>query len=129
VNAQRANWPEKGFFEEAVAAFDESISEIDKKILGPLFRRLFWLQAGDFKMTAANVPMLCALWAATSTSRKWWGAPKNRLALRRLRDFDPVWFEQCFKHSFAVLLSVQGLVKPQENLDFPVDVQEMKFNE
>ena len=129
VNAQRGNWPEKGFFEEAVAAFLESISDSDEKILGPLFRRLFWLQPGDFKMTAANMPMLCALWAATSTSRKWWGAPKNRLALRRLRDFDPVWFEQCFKHSFAVLLSVQGLVKPQEIVDFPANVQEMKFNE
>lgn len=129
VNAQRGSWPEKGFFEEAVAAFDESISESDKKILGPLFRRLFWLQPGDFKMTAANMPMLCAMWAATSSSRKWWGAPKNRLALRRLRDFDPVWFEQCFKHSFAVLLSVQGLVKPQKIIDFPAADQEMKFNE
>ena len=129
VNAQRGSWPGKGFFEEAIAAFDESISERDKKILGPLFRRLFWLQPGDFKMTTANMPMLCALWGATSTSRKWWGAPKNRLALRRLRDFDPVWFEQCFKHSFAVLLSVDGLVKPQKIVDFPVDDHEMKLNE
>ena len=129
VNAHRGGWPKIGFFEEALAAFDESISESDKKILEPLFKRLFWLQPGDFKMTAANMPMLCALWVATSTSRKWWGAPKNRLALRRLRDFDPVWFEQCFKHSFAVLLSVQGLIKLQEIVHFLTDVQEMKFNE
>ena len=119
VNAMRENWPSRGFFEDAFAAFIESLGEEKKRLLAPIFSRLFWIQPGDFKLSVANMPILCALWAATSTSRSWWGEPKNRLNLRRIRDFDPIWFEQGFRHAFAVLLSIQGLVKPKCVVELP----------
>jgi hypothetical protein len=119
-NSDRDNWPGKRFFEEAFEAFIESVQEDEKLLLSPWFKRLFWFQPGDFKMSAANMPMLCALWATTSTSRQWWGHPKNRLMIRRLRDFDPVWFEQCFRQSCAVLLSISGLIKPRAVVVLPV---------
>lgn len=120
VNAMRENWPSRGFFEEAYVAFIESLGEEKKRFLEPIFlSRLFWVQPGDFKLSVANMPILCALWAATSTSRSWWGEPKNRMNLRRIRDFDPIWFEQGFRHAFAVLLSIQGLVKPKRVVELP----------
>lgn len=120
VNAMRNNWPGKGFFEEAFAALLEDLDIEQQRLLAPVFQRLFWLQPGDFKLSVANIPMLCAIWAATSTTRKWWGEPKNRLTLRRIRDFDPIWFEQCFRHGFSVLLAMPGLIKPQRFIELPV---------
>ena len=120
VNAMRDNWPGKGFFEEAFAALLEHLDIEDKQLISPFFSRLFWLQPDDFKLSVANIPMLCAIWASTSTPRKWWGEPKNRLALRRIRDFDPIWFEQCFRHGFSVMLAMQGLIKPQHFIKLPV---------
>jgi hypothetical protein len=118
-NSDRDNWPGRGFFEETFEAFVECVNEEEMRFLSPWFKRLFWFQPGDFKMSVANMPMMCALWATTSTSRKWWGLPKNRLMIRRIRDFDPVWFEQCFRQSCAVLMSIQGLIKPQTFVELP----------
>jgi hypothetical protein len=118
-NSDRENWPGRGFFQEAFEAFIENVNEDGKLLLSPWFTRLFWFQPGDFKMSVANMPMMCALWATTSTSRQWWGNPKNRLMIRRIRDFDPVWFEQCFRQSCAVLLSISGLIKPQSAVELP----------
>jgi hypothetical protein len=118
-NYDRDHWPGRGFFEEAFEAFVDCINEDAKRLLSPWFTRLFWFQPGDFKMSVANMPMMCALWATTSTSRQWWGQPKNRLMIRRIRDFDPVWFEQCFRQSCAVLMAIQGLIKPQTFVELP----------
>lgn len=118
-NYDRDNWPGRGFFEEAFEAFVGCINEDAKRLLSPWFTRLFWLQPGDFKMAVANMPMMCALWATTSTSRQWWGHPTHRLMIRRIRDFDPVWFEQCFRQSCAVLMAIHGLIKPQTFVKIP----------
>lgn len=119
VNAMRDNWPGKGFFEEAFSALLEALDDGHKKLLSPFFSKFFWLQPGDFKLSVANTPMLCAIWAATSTDQQWWGEPKNRMTLRRIRDFDPIWFEQCFRHGFSVLLAMQGMIKPQRFVELP----------
>ena len=81
-------------------------------------RRLFWLQPSDFKFSVANLPMLCALWSLTSAKRTYWSAAGHRLALQRVRDFDPVWFEQGFRHAFAALLTMDGVIEPQRLIDF-----------
>ena len=119
VNAMRDNWPGRGFFEEAFSAFLQNLDSDSKRLLAPIFPKLFWIQAGDFKLSVANMPVLCALWATTSTSRVWWAAPTNRLNLRRIRDFDPIWFEQSFRHACSVLLSIQGLMKPKHIVELP----------
>jgi hypothetical protein len=65
----------------------------------------------DYKFSVANLPILCALWAATSTSRQWWSDPRSRLALKQIRDFDPIWFEQAYRQAFKVCMSIEGLVQ------------------
>lgn len=127
VNFDRSEWPGRDFVErQALPALLESCPD---SLTGTLLKhmdKLFWNFGAwrayyardfsssaqpDFKFSAANLPVLCALWSATSTSRQWWGDPHQRLVLRQIRDFDPVWFEQAYHHACKVLMSIDGLVQ------------------
>ena len=76
-----------------------------------LLQSFFWLDNGDFKLSVANVPVLCALWCALDLSIDWWRDPGNRLALQRLRAFDPLWFEDAYQHAFAACIGL-ALIEP-----------------
>jgi len=119
VNSGRDNWPERGLFESAFQAYAETLDPTMARRLEPHMRRLFWFQPNDFKFSVANLPILCALWSATSAQRTYWGAAGHRLALKRVRDFDPVWFEQAFRHAFAALLTMDGIIEPERFIDLP----------
>lgn len=120
VNAGRDDWGEvRGLFEGPFKAYAESLDETSARHLEPCMRRLFWFQPGDEKFAVANLPILCALWSATSASRSYWTAAGHRLDLKRVRDFDPVWFEQAFHHAFAALLTMGGVIEPRRLLDLP----------
>lgn len=99
------------------------------RTLEPHLERLFWSFGAwknyfgrqfspnalpDFKFSAANLPMVCALWSTTSTSRQWWGDAHRRLALRQIRDFDPVWFEQAYRQACKALMSIDGLLQIEQ---------------
>lgn len=114
INADReiSAWPGKDFvLEHAWPAFVQACSKPNQQRLLPYFNRLFWPQPKDRKFSVANLPVLCALWAATSTSRQWWTDPRSRLALKQIRDFDPIWFEQAYRQAFKVCMSIDGLVQ------------------
>ena len=114
VNAEReiSAWPGRDFVREhALPAFMQACSQPNQQRLLPYFRKLFWPQPQDRKYSVANLPVLCALWAATSTSRQWWGDPRCRLTLKQIRDFDPIWFEQAYRQAFKVCMSIDGLVQ------------------
>ena len=118
VNANRDHWPERQFFEKALAGFAQNCSAQVERRLAPHIRLLFWPQLNDFKASVANMPMLCALWALTSTSQKWWASTEHRLALRRIHDFDPVWFDRAYRDSVGALLTIDGLIEPVCPVDF-----------
>lgn len=127
VNQGREHWPGRDFVERfALPAFLENCPSEYSEKLRSLLPHLFWqfpdwvkyygtqFSAGaqtDFKFSAANLPIVCALWAATSTSRQWWSDPRSRLALKQIRDFDPIWFEQAYRQAFKVCMSIEGLVQ------------------
>jgi len=114
VNADReiSAWPGRDFvLEHAWPAFVKTCSNTNQQKLLPYFSKLFWPQPQDRKFSVANLPVLCALWAATSTSRQWWSDPRSRLALKQIRDFDPIWFEQAYRQAFKVCMSIDGLVQ------------------
>lgn len=114
INADReiSAWPGRDFvLAHAWPAFVQACSEPNQQRLLPYFNRLFWPQPKDRKFSVANLPVLCALWAATSTSRQWWTDPRSRLALKQIRDFDPIWFEQAYRQAFKVCMSIDGLVQ------------------
>ena len=115
----RTEWPEPWLFEKALDAYAETLDVASTTRLKPSLGRLFWFQPADFKFSVANLPMLCALWSATSAKRAYWSSADHRLALKRVRDFDPIWFEQAFRHAFAALLTVDGVIEPKRFIDLP----------
>lgn len=117
VNAEREipTWPGRDFVQQqAFPAFATACTTPNQKLLTPYFKKFFWPQPQDHKFSVANLPVLCALWAATSTSRQWWSDPRSRLALKQIRDFDPMWFEQAYRQAFKVCMSIEGLVQLPE---------------
>lgn len=117
VNAEREilTWPGRDFIQvQALPAFVAACTSSNQELLRPYFRKMFWPQHQDRKFSVANLPVLCAVWAATSTSRQWWSDPRSRLALKQIRDFDPIWFEQAYRQAFKVCMSIDGLVQLPE---------------
>lgn len=127
VNQGRDIWPHRDFVEQhALPAFLKTFPANKAEQLKPHLERFFWgfsswrryfstdfnqKNQPDFKFSVVNLPIVCALWAATSTSRQWWRDPRSRLALKQIRDFDPIWFEQAYRQAFKVCMSIDGLVQ------------------
>jgi hypothetical protein len=113
-HANDADWPERTLFQEAIAGFVEVAAKPLQKKLEPIVKEVFWMDTPkDFKVSVANMPVLCALWAVTGTSQEWWEKPERRLALRKIKAFDPIWFEQAFSKTVATCLSM-GILVPSE---------------
>jgi len=114
-HANDASWPERPLFEAAFTGFLEVATDLVKNKLNPdIVRKMFWMDTpNDFKVSVANIPVLCALWAVTGISQEWWGKPERRLALRKVKAFDPIWFEQAFGKAVAICLSL-GILVPGE---------------
>ena len=113
VHADDVAWPEPRFFsEKAIRAFGDVVLRIPslKKQL-KLLESFFWRENGDFKLSVANVPVLCALWCALDLPLDWWRDAGNRLAMQRLRAFDPQWFEEAYRHAFAASIGLR-LIEP-----------------
>jgi len=113
VHADDVAWPEPRFFtDKAIRAFVEAVLAVrSMKSQMKLLQSFFWLDNGDFKLSVANVPVLCALWCALDLPLDWWRDPVNRLALQRLRAFDPLWFEDAYQHAFAACIGL-ALIEP-----------------
>ena len=113
-HADDTNWPERTFFQESLGEFEKVLAKPIWKKLEAVAKRLFWMDAPkDFKVSVANIPVLCALWAVTGTSQEWWEKPEHRLALRKIKAFDPIWFEQAFGKTVAACLAL-GIFVPGE---------------
>lgn len=107
------SWPEPRYFtDKAVPAFKDALTADSgrNKLLQKL-QNFFWLSNGDFKLSVANMPVLCALWSALSLDLDWWSEPAHRLALQRIRAFDPQWFEEAYGLAFAACLATE-VVRP-----------------
>ena len=113
VHADDVAWPEPRFFtDKAIRAFVEAVLAVPSmKSQMKLLQSFFWLENGDFKLSVANVPVLCALWCALDLPLDWWRDAVSRLAMQRLRAFDPQWFEAAYRHAFAASIGL-GLIEP-----------------
>jgi len=109
-----ADWPERTLFEEAIAGFVDVADVSLQKKIEPIFKEIFWMDTpNDFKISVTNIPALCALWAVTGSNQDWWKKPERRLALRKIKAFDPIWFEQAFGKTVATCLAL-GILAPRE---------------
>lgn len=112
-HADDTDWPERGFFEKAVEGFMNDSSEQLKKQINRNSQAIFWLgNPNDFKVSVANIPVLCAIWAVSGTPQTWWDKPEHKMALRKIKAFDPVWFEQAYSKTVATCLAL-GIFKPR----------------
>jgi hypothetical protein len=121
VNTDRddSDWCEHRLMEDTAREF---ASVVDKQAMSKLHPRLRYLFKEDIhpkRLAIANMPMLCALWATLSVSKGFWVETAHRVALRRVRDFDPIWFEQGYRHAVAALLTIDGLIEPTRFIDLP----------
>lgn len=118
-NINLANWPAVKFFEHGVTAFLGACPQPLRGILGKHLQMLFVVPKGnDHTTTVINTPMLCALWALTSTDSSWWDSTANRTTLRQIHDFAPIWFDRAFEESCVILLSMDGVVESTCFIDF-----------
>ena len=112
AHADDGHWPEQRFFkEQALPALLEGLGNEIRMKLEPRMRSLFWVATNDFKMSVANAPVICAIWAVANVDLDWWLDPARRAALRRLRAFDVAWFEECYRKTLASCMAF-GLLQP-----------------
>lgn len=112
-HAEDTDWPERGFFEKAVEGFMSDASEQLKSQINRESQAIFWLgNPKDFKVSVANIPVLCAIWAVSDTPQTWWDKPEHKMALRKIKAFDPVWFEQAYSQTVATCLALD-ILKPR----------------
>ena len=118
-HSHESNWPDKHFLRTALEAFNETAAakaNEQKRDLQKALQKMFWgLGLNDHKLSVVNLPVLCALWVALSASTGWWQQPENRLMLRRIKGFDPLWFETAFRNTFASCLAL-NLVKTRPSV-------------
>ena len=74
VNANRDHWPAATVLRKGLRALPVLFRAGRHLADSPHIRSCSGRRSNDFKVSVANMPMLCALWAMTSTSRRWWAA-------------------------------------------------------
>jgi hypothetical protein len=105
-------WPEPFFgTQQALPALRTAMPIEACQTLAKHERSFLWDRSHDFKVSPAIMPAICALWSASDVPLDWWAEPPRRYALRRLRAFDPVWFDECYQHSLASCMSF-GIFSP-----------------
>ncbi|ATE61883.1 hypothetical protein CCZ27_19625 [Thauera sinica] len=112
AHADDERWPEVSFGnEKALRALFEALDRDVLQTIKGNASNLFWHAGGDFKESVANMPAVCALWAACDASIDWWRNPAHQYSLRTIRAFDPVWFDECYRQSLVSCLALE-LIKP-----------------
>jgi glucose dehydrogenase len=58
-------------------------------------------------LDVANVPVICALWSVAEVPLDWWQLKEKALALKRIRGFDPLWFEAAYRQAILVFIAAR----------------------
>ena len=103
AHSDDARWPSSKLFLEGLKAFYSAAPQAVKKNLELRLRakQLFWPNTDDFKSEVANIPVLCAIWSLSGVEMDWLAPRERRFDLRKIRSFDPIWFDTSFKHGCA----------------------------
>lgn len=115
-HANDAEWPEQHFvMREALPALNGALDEDFNSYVAVHGKKLFWLTVQDFKFSVINLPVICALWSIGGLPSDWWKEPSRRLALQRIRAFDPIWFDEAYRHTIASFLGLGLLNIDRQN--------------
>ena len=110
ADESEADWPEQSFVKCDVLPEIDRMPPDLKRIVESRAKDLFGLHVHDSRLTVVNLPVVCALWAVAGLSGDWWKVSSRRLALLRVRAFDPIWFDEAYRHTVASALGF-GLLK------------------
>ncbi|GAA5172383.1 STY4851/ECs_5259 family protein [Viridibacterium curvum] len=113
-HADDAHWPEQWFFKNKAwdAIAERATGDVGSK-LKAVGRAILWIPSkDDFKLTVVNMPALLAMWTVFGVSREWWRTEANRLALRKIRAFDPEWFKQAYQQALIACLAASTSPAP-----------------
>lgn len=120
-HANDAEWPEQHFvMREALPALNQALNEDFNSYVTAHGKKLFWLAVQDFKFSVINMPVICALWSIGGLPPDWWKDPSRRLALQRIRVFDPIWFDEAYRHTIASALGFGLINIDKQNRLVPV---------
>jgi hypothetical protein len=104
AHSAELDWPNLGLTQDALGAFHKVASPETLRKVTTALGRMFWLQP-DFKVDVANMPVVCALWSVTEAPIDWWKKKDKSLALKRVRGFDPLWFEAAYQQGILMCLA------------------------
>jgi len=114
-HADEHSWPRYDLTEGLAQALSTLAPEPFQHRLAPFVSQLLWMrrsrvegaQGPDVQEDVANVPLLAGLLSQCIPSGEWW-KPGNRAGeLRRIRNFDPIWFEEAFRRGVLIGLSLE----------------------
>ena len=121
VHADDENhWPMFGLTMKAIEELQGIVKQDDMREIAKNVHALFRLpQAGnagvrqvvEHWIDVANVPSICAVWAILGLDEKFWLDPSNANAIRQIKAFDPLWFEEAYRQAIRVCVAA-GLWQP-----------------
>lgn len=100
-------WPNLGLARQAMSAFSDAVPEELSSLAVAHLKDWLWLPDGrpDHRLDVANVPVICALWSVAEVPLDWWQLKEKALALKRIRSFDPLWFEAAYRQAILVFMA------------------------
>ena len=107
AHSSETSWPNFNLSAQAIEAFSDTASvELGRKAAAHL-KEWLWLSDGraDHRRDVANIPVICALWSVAEVPPEWWESRDKALALKRIRGFDPLWFEAAYRQALLVFLA------------------------
>ena len=108
AHAEDAEWPNLGLVQEALTGFQVAVTADTLHKVNTQAKSLFWppTHHRDRKVDVANMPVICALWSVSATSLDWWSSKEKSLALKRIRAFDPLWFEASYRQAILMCMAM-----------------------
>ncbi|MET3464561.1 STY4851/ECs_5259 family protein [Variovorax atrisoli] len=117
AHSSETTWPNFGLTQQAISAFSNVVSEEIGRMAAVHLKEWLWLPTDrpDHRLDVANVPVICALWSVAEVPLDWWQLKDKALALKRVRGFDPLWFEAAYRQAILVFMAA-GLSPPSRTV-------------
>lgn len=130
-----AHWPSFELTTRAIEALQKAVDVDTMKKLSQhasaLFRMPQSSNAGGRKIVehwldVANMPSICAVWAMSGANVNWWREPHIANALRQIKSFDPLWFEEAYRHALKVCVAIE-IWKPRYSSNAPLQSRRRRY--
>ncbi len=128
THAEDRIWPAFGLTKALLQALQQHAPDAADRLLKDFSRDLLWLptagQTGQYsknmKEDVANAPLLAALLAQLCPSQSAWRTEQVMAQLRRIRSFDPGWFDvSCRAGTLVAIILIEQAQQPNRKSTAP----------